>query len=107
MLKVLHFITEYWRNGLEIDDPIIDFRLRIGADPFFDHEPATASVDLALVVLQPLLRKVEELFCIFAIGKAPEVGVTGAVLQCGGMDAIVVARVELPDVPIGSEQIRS
>ena len=79
---------------------------RIGADLLLDHEPATALVDLAFVVTQPFCGKYEELIRVFAVREAAQIGVARSVLQRRRVHAVVVARVELPDVAVCAEEVR-
>src|SRR5439155_17477052 len=85
-------------DGREIDDADIDLGGRVDAQLFFNQEPLAALIDLALVVVEPQRREIEELLGILPIGNATQLSVRSCISQGGGVDAIVVARVELPDV---------
>jgi len=72
-----------FRAGLQVDDAIVNLRRRIGTELLLDHEPATALVDLALVVAKSLLGKVRELIRVFAVHETAQIGVARSVLQRG------------------------
>jgi hypothetical protein len=93
--------------GLEIDDAVVDFGPGILAGFLLDHEPAAGLVDLALVVVDPLLRKELELAVALVVDHAAEIRVRRAVLQRRRVDAIVAARMDLPRIAVAAEQIRA
>jgi hypothetical protein len=65
--------------GGEVDDAVVDLRGRIHAELFLDEEPASALVDLALVVVHALLGKVGELASVLAVGQAAQLLVAGPI----------------------------
>src|SRR5437899_2943700 len=67
--------------GRELDDAVVDIEARILGDLLFDEEPLPALVDLTLVVVDALRRKVGEAADVLAIDEAAEVGVGGAIAE--------------------------